>query len=529
MNTTSEHRIAHLQDIDNITYAVGAFDRFRFPAEGQSGHLALVDLKRRKVLEHLGQDDDVGAIINALTLHAQEVDFTPQQEEMVVEPVKFLRKDLKSLTTFTIDGPYTQDFDDAISARFEDAGIRVWVHVADVSAYVRAGSLLDKLAYERATSIYLPTVTIPMLPRSLSTGACSLVQGQERAAVTAEFLLREGRVVERSFYRSLICSDARLTYDHVDDIFLGTAQPGPTYAAALAAARSAAISRPREETIRSEEMSYIIEHGQVVGQKPRLGSESQTLIERLMVLANEQVASFLNERAVPVLYRNHSLQDVERIRKVAFRLQALGIRCEQTVESIQKAMDDYQAAHGENQALQMMLWGLRGPATYEQDCTSHESLGLQAYTHFTSPIRRYADLLVHRALLAEIGADDIAQTTPHSQLTDVAQHIMQRNKTVRKLARQAASICQVSLMKHRQQHGLALQGAGQIVGMSKGGCFVEFAGVQGMLSRKILGGSCDEHCVIWSRPEGTLRIGDQVGVAVSNTNLVRGQVDFSLC
>src|SRR5207248_2017762 len=150
------------------------------------------------------------------------------------------RRDLRSLPTLTIDPPSARDFDDAVSARAEDGGWRVWVHIADVSAFAAAGSLADREAYRRATSVYVPGAVEPMLPDALSGHTCSLVPGQDRLAVTVEMLIRSGRVTQSAFHRSLIRSDERLDYDQVDRIFAGQERASEPWAEPLAAARAAA-------------------------------------------------------------------------------------------------------------------------------------------------------------------------------------------------------------------------------------------------------------------------------------------------
>jgi ribonuclease R len=204
------------------------------------------------------------------------------------------RRDLTDLPTFTIDPASARDFDDAISAKSLAAGVvRVWVHIADVSAYVPEGSPVDVEARRRATSVYVPGAVEPMLPEELSNEACSLVPGRERLAVTVELELRDAKVLSAAFYRSLIRSDERLEYERVDRVFAGQEPALEPWAAPLNAAReaAAALQRAREQSgglvLDSEEPEFIFDtHGNISEIHGRTQTESHRLIEHLMIAAN---------------------------------------------------------------------------------------------------------------------------------------------------------------------------------------------------------------------------------------------------
>ena len=212
------------------------------------------------------------------------------------------RRDLRSLPTFTVDPVTARDFDDAISAAAEDDGTRrVWVHIADVSAYVRPGSLLDREAYRRGTSVYVPGAVEPMLPEALSNRACSLVPGQDRLAVTVEIVLDGARVRSSAFYRSLIRSDERLDYGRVDRIFDGRSRASGDWGPALEVARGAAAALEQRRasqaalSLESSEPEFEFDgRGNVVAAEPVEQTESHRMIEHLMIAANEQVAQLLN-------------------------------------------------------------------------------------------------------------------------------------------------------------------------------------------------------------------------------------------
>jgi len=243
------------------------------------------------------------------------------------------RRDLTALTTFTIDPVTARDFDDAISAQaLDDGRTRIWVHIADVSAYVRPGSLVDREAARRGTSVYVPGRVEPMLPEALSNDACSLVPFQERAAVTVELDFAGAEVRRAEFYRSTIRSDARLDYEQVDRTFAGEEEAQAPWATPLQAARAVAhalqerrLAQDALELETSEPEFAFDQGGHVAESRPSEQTESHRLIEHLMIAANEQVAKLLSERAVPSLYRVHEKPDGEKALRLVEQLASLDV------------------------------------------------------------------------------------------------------------------------------------------------------------------------------------------------------------
>ena len=242
------------------------------------------------------------------------------------------RRDLTALATFTVDPATARDFDDAVSAQREGAGARVWIHIADVAAHVRPGSPLDLEARHRANSTYVPGAVEPMLPHALSSEACSLAPGVERLAVTAEIELGPGAQAKSArFYRSRIRSDARLDYDQLDAIFAGRAQAPQEVAEPLAAARAIAsdLGEHRGATsldIESSEPEFDFDaKGNVTAARGVAQTEAHRLIERLMILTNEQVAERLERERVPAIYRVHAQPDPARVERLVEQLASLGV------------------------------------------------------------------------------------------------------------------------------------------------------------------------------------------------------------
>ena len=307
--------------------------------DARPGRLALIGPgkggRRSKVLRLLGRPDVARDALEALMVdRGLARRFGPGIERAAREAVEEVedrgaRRDLRDLPTFTIDPVTAKDFDDAISAQEPEPGLRrIWVHIADVSAYVTPGSPVDREAYRRATSVYVPGLVEPMLPEVLSNGACSLVPGQERRAVTVEMDLQGADVVRVAFYRSLIRSDRRYDYDEVDGLFVQGAELEDGLRIARAAASELQTARDRAgmlEVVSAEPEFAFDRRGHVTGSSATEQTESHRLIEHLMIGANEQVATALAERGVPALHRIHELPDPERVERLLEQLASLDV------------------------------------------------------------------------------------------------------------------------------------------------------------------------------------------------------------
>ena len=331
------------------------------------------------------------------------------------------RLDLRDLPTFTIDPPTARDFDDAISAELlDDGAVRVWVHIADVSAHVRPGSQVDREAFRRGTSVYVPGAVEPMLPEALSNQACSLVPNEDRLAVTVEMELEGAKRRRAAFHRSMIRSDKRLVYPEVDAIFAGRERAEEPWAAPLAAARRAAdaLQEAREAhgalEVDSQEPEFSFSReGHVTALVASQQTESHRLIEHLMIAANEAVATLLESRKIPTLYRVHERPEPLRVERLADQLASLDIPTPPLRENMtpQQAADAVaemarsvvaevrrRDGHGRIAFTSLVLRALK-QAHYSPRNLGHAGLRSPAYCHFTSPIRRYPDLVCHRALL----------------------------------------------------------------------------------------------------------------------------------
>ncbi len=287
-----------------------------------------------KVVRRIGRPDVARDVLEALLVdRGLSRRFDPLVErEARAEPETVARTDFRELPTFTIDPPTAKDFDDAISAQLIEDGIRVWVHIADVAAHVKPGGAVDREAFRRANSVYVPGLVEPMLPEALSNRACSLVPDEDRLAVTVEMDFDGARVRRTAFHRSVIRSDARLDYPRVDRVFAAAERAEEPWAEPLAAARrvSAALQQAREArgaiAVESVEPEFSFDRtGHVRGLEPSEQTESHRLIEHLMIAANEAVARLLESRKLPALYRVHERPDPPRIERLVEQLDSLGV------------------------------------------------------------------------------------------------------------------------------------------------------------------------------------------------------------
>jgi ribonuclease R len=320
------------------------------------------------------------------------------------------RQDLRHLPTVTIDGADAKDFDDAISVERAPEGYRIWVHIADVTRYVDPGGALDGQAAYRGNSVYLPGTVAPMLPQRLSNDVCSLRPGADRAAVTVEMEVSpDGAPRSARAYRSLILSDARLTYEGVDAFLRG--EGGVERPELIRAAydlsrrlKTRAARRGKLELGGREPEYEIDEEGIPTEARTRRSTPARELIEELMVLANESVARMLRRKRG--VFRVHERPDAESLELLAQRLAAIGVSAEPTPENLSTIAQSAKA-----DAVNYLILRSIPRAIYSPQPTGHYGLALEDYTHFTSPIRRYADVLVHRALLGDEAPEDLAGIT----------------------------------------------------------------------------------------------------------------------
>lgn len=330
------------------------------------------------------------------------------------------RLDLRSQKLFTIDGDTAKDFDDAVSLETLPNGhYRLGVHIADVSYYVTPDSPLDKEAFKRGTSVYYADQVIPMLPLPLSNGICSLNPGVNRLAFSAFIELgKDGTRYSADFHRSVICSYARLTYAQVNRMLAGDWKErnlrqdiAPVLDEMNALAKTLHDRRMQRGALELNIPEPVIlcdRNGDPTGVEKRGRGDAERLIEEFMLIANEAVAEALFRHQMPAVYRVHEDPDLDKLRAFATQARLFGYRLREKdltdTHQLQRILDQT-AGNPEQQALPTMLLRSLARARYSPECLGHYGLAAKYYLHFTSPIRRYPDLVVHRMLTRMLAGD----------------------------------------------------------------------------------------------------------------------------
>jgi ribonuclease R len=503
-------------------------------------------LKPAGIVERLGRAGDARSV-SLICIHTHDIP-TEFPEPALAEAERAReaglerRTDLRDLPLVTIDGEDARDFDDAVFAARDGDGFRLIVAIADVAHYVRPGSALDRSAFTRGNSVYFPDRVVPMLPEALSNGWCSLRPGEPRGCLFVEMrVAADGRKTAHRFGRGLMRSAARLTYTQVQALHEAST-PGElpdglidTLYAAFRALLAARQARGTLDLDLPERRVVLDDAGHVLAVAPRPRLDSHRLIEEFMVLANVAAAEELERLHRPCMYRVHAPPSDEKLDALRGFLHGLGISLPPGDQLHPRDLDTVlKRVAGSEQAplVNEVMLRSQSQAAYSPDNIGHFGLGLARYAHFTSPIRRYADLLVHRALIAGLGLGEggLAETEP-GRFAEAAEHITATERRAQLAERDAIDRYLAAFMADK----VGSIFAARISGVTRFGLFVTLrdTGASGLVPIA----SLPDDYWMYDEPSQTLsgrrngigfRLAQEVDVRLSEASPMTGGLIFNI-
>ena len=502
----------------------------------------------------LGHMNDPGVdILSIVKAYGLPEEFPPevmaQLEEIpdaVREEDKAGRKDLRELPTVTIDGEEAKDLDDAITLEKTEQGYRLGVHIADVTHYVREGSPLDREALKRGTSVYLTDRVIPMLPHKLSNGICSLNQGEDRLALSCIMEINDkGVVIGHEIAETLIRVDRRMTYTAVNAIITDDdAETKEKYKEFvdlfLQMKELSQLLRKRRQERGAIDFDFpeskilLDAKGRPIEIKPYERNAATNLIEDFMLMANETVAQEYCTEEIPFVYRTHDNPDPEKVESLLTLLHNQGVKIQKakeeiTPKEIQQIIESIEGLPNEAMISRLVLRSMK-QAKYTTECSGHFGLAAKYYTHFTSPIRRYPDLQIHRIIKENLRGRLTGERMEHYRkiLTEVASQCSQRERTAEESEREVVKLKKAEYM---QAH-IGEEYEGVISGVTKWGVYVELPNtIEGLIH---VADMRDDHYnfieetyeMVGEHTGKTWKLGQKVQVRVTDADRLQRTVNF---
>ena len=472
-----------------------------------------------------------------------EKEATLLEQKGITDEERASRRDMRDTLTFTIDPADAKDFDDALSfKKTDDGNYEIGIHIADVSHYVRPGSALDTEAQKRTTSVYLVDRTIPMLPEALSNGLCSLRQDEEKLAYSSVFVINPttGEVLDEWFGRTVINSNKRFTYEEAQDIL--DAKDGLYHHELSELNRIAKIFEEKRNkngalSFETYEVKFVLDDtGKPIDVKVKERIDTNKLIEEFMLLANNRVAVFAKSKGTPFfIYRVHDIPDTERAEKLRDFLILIGIKDVQLVngyiqpETLQRIITENEGSPLYD-TLQTVIVRSMQKAIYTTKNIGHFGLAFDSYSHFTSPIRRYPDVLAHR--LVEHCINGTSPDFDQAWHEKMCAHCSQQEQSAVTAERNSIKFKQVEYMAGKNINDIF---DGIVTGASKFGVFVaeEHSRSEGMVRLSDLGNDFWEYhektgTVRGRKSKRTYKIGDKVKIKIKRVDLEKKLIDYKL-
>lgn len=452
------------------------------------------------------------------------------------------RKDFRDLVTFTIDGDDAKDFDDAVSIKKSGKNFILYVHIADVSHYVKEGSIIDKHAFERGTSVYFPESVIPMLPERLCNDLCSLKEGVDRLTFTCVMKIdARGNVLDSEILPSIINSNRRLTYSNVQKVLDGDKNLKHEYSDIYKQLKqmqtlSEILFSKREEQgtidLDVKESRIFVDNGKIVVEREKR-DVAHKIIEEFMILANTVVAEHIYYLELPFIYRIHEKPAFEKVEDFYAFLEGLGQHPKRKKDEI--FPKDFQLilknAEGKDYFYivnRVMLRSMQ-KAKYSPENLGHFGLSLKCYTHFTSPIRRYPDLAIHRILKDVLaGSSDVGEKYLNT-VGEIANHSSQKEKNAVEAERAVDDFYKVLYLSELEGEEFD----GVISGVTKFGLFVELEnGIEGLVKIETLRGkrfNFDPKTYTLLAGNKVYKLGNRVRIRVIGVNFADRKAEFEIC
>jgi ribonuclease R len=532
---------------------------YHFDMDAKPGQIVVIEITAQpsfksrpmgKVIQILGNYADSGMEIEiALRKHQLPYNFSQETIEIAESFSKKVtekdfkgRIDVRDLSLITIDGETARDFDDAVYAESIDKNWRLVVAIADVSFYVQPDKILDKEAFERGNSVYFPRRVIPMLPEALSNGLCSLNPHVDRLCMICDMMIdQQGKVISYKFYPSVMESKARMTYTDVSTL-LNETSPELTekYKAIIPHIKNLdsvykILTKQRHargaiEFASSETIMIFNDQGKIDRIEPVIRNEAHRIIEECMLAANVCAANFLIEHEHPALYRIHEGPTEERLENLQIFLAEFGFMLgggdKPSIKDYATVIEKIKGRPDEH-LLQTVLLRSMQQAVYSPDNIGHFGLAYEAYAHFTSPIRRYPDLLIHRAIKATLEKKKM----PAANWNVLGQHCSMTERRADDATRDVSSWLKCYYMQDK----IGEIYEGTVAGVTSFGLFVSIDGIyiEGLLHVTELGNDYftydkARHAMVGERSHVIYRLGDRLKVKLVRVDLELSKIDFSL-